>query len=288
MEFQVVDTASAYHRLLDTPDAATREAIYRQELVEPFAGLVQFFGGDGLASFAQWGMRPEQFAEEQREEMRALIDALAAANAWGRAVQALERGWAAFASHTDQIPLQRIIFGLYIADMSGVPQSHGYTGFGGIPGWIMTVYGSADEYNLERVEAATVHELHHNILGAYSGPGASMVRGTLADYMVGEGLAESFAGDLYGADKVGPWASELGNADVERIKATYRDGLGVTGFDEMRRYIFGDPAAGLPVYAGYAIGYRVVRAYLERSGKSTVEATFVPVQKIIEGSCFFD
>ncbi len=65
MDFQIVDTQSAYRRLLDTPDAATRAAIYRQELIEPFAGLVQFFGGDGLAAFAQWGMRPEQFADDQ-------------------------------------------------------------------------------------------------------------------------------------------------------------------------------------------------------------------------------
>jgi uncharacterized protein YjaZ len=288
MDFQIVDTQSAYRRLLDTPDAATREAIYRQELIEPFAGLVQFFGGDGLAAFAQWGMRPEQFADDQCEDMRALIDALAAANAWDRAVQALEKGWAAFAGYADSIPLPQIIFGLYIADMSGVPKSHGYTGFGGIPGWIMTVYGAADQYNLQRVEAATVHELHHNILGAYRGPTSGMVHGTLADYMVGEGLAESFAAELYGADKVGPWVSEFDDADLGRTKAAFQKGLGVSEFNEMRRYIFGDPGAGLPISAGYAIGYRVVQAYLERAGTSVLEATFMPAQTIIDGSRFFD
>jgi uncharacterized protein YjaZ len=61
MNFQIVDTESAYRHLLDAPDAAIREAIFRQKLIEPFIGLVQFFGGDGPATFAQWGMKPEQF-----------------------------------------------------------------------------------------------------------------------------------------------------------------------------------------------------------------------------------
>lgn len=288
MQFEIVDTESAYRCLLDAPDAAAREVIYRQELIEPVAGLVQYFGGDGLAAFAQWGMNPEQFAPDRRDGMRALIDALAAAHAWDRSVLALERGRAAFAAYADQIPLPKIIFGLYVADISAVPGAHGYTGFGGIPGWIMTAYGSADAYILARVEAVTVHELHHNVLGAVQGPGSGMVQGTLVDYMVGEGLAESFAAELYGADKVGPWVSEFDEADLERTVAAFRDALGVAGFDEMRRYIFGDPEAGLPPYAGYALGYRTVQAYLERAGTSVVEATFVPARTIVDESRFFD
>jgi uncharacterized protein YjaZ len=288
LHFQIVDTESAYRRLLTAPDAAAREAIFSRALIEPFDGLVQFFGGDGPAVFAQWGMQPEQFARDRREEMAALIDALAAAHAWDRAVQALEKGRAAFAAYADQIPLEEVVFGLYVADMSGVPQARGYTGFGGIPGWIMTVYGTADEYNLQRVEAATVHELHHNVLGAYNGPAAGMVQGTLGDYMVGEGLAESFAAALYGADKIGPWVTEFDERKLEQTRTVFRDALGVSGFGEMRRYIFGGPDAGLPTYAGYAIGYRVVQAYLVRTGKGIVEATFVPAETIIRESGFFD
>jgi uncharacterized protein YjaZ len=288
LHFQIVDTESAYRRLLDAPDAATREAIFCQALIEPFSGLVQFFGGDGLAAFAQWGMRPEQFAGDGRSEMAVLIDALAAAHAWERTAQALEKGRGAFAAYADRIPLEEVVFGLYVADMSGMPQAHGYTGFGGLPGWIMTVYGMADDYNLQRVEAATVHELHHNVLGAYKGPAASMVQGTLGEYVVGEGLAESFAAALYGADKAGPWVTEFDESKIEGTRAIFRASLGVSGFEEMRRYIFGDPGAGLPTYAGYAIGYRLVQAYLARTGRSVVEATFVPVETLIRESGFFD
>lgn len=274
--------------MLAAPDAAAREAIFDRALIEPFDGLVQFFGGDGPAVFAQWGMRAEQFAGDGREEMAALIDALATAHAWERAVQALEKGRAAFAAYADRIPLEEVIFCLCVADLSGTPQAHGYTGFGGVPGWIMTVYGRADEYSLQRIEAATVHELHHNVLGAYKGPAASMVQGTLGDYMIGEGLAESFAAALYGADKIGPWVSEFDASRLEQTRTIFREALGVSGFDEMRRYIFGDPGAGVPTYAGYAMGYRVVQAYLARTGKSVVEATFVPAETIIAESKFFD
>lgn len=288
MDFQIVDTESAYRRLLAAPDAATREAIFRQELVEPFIGLARFFGGDGPAVFAQWGMTPEQFSEEKHEQMAAVIDALAGANAWKRAAQALETGRAAFASHADRIPLDRVIFGLYIADMSATPQARGYTGFGGIPGWIMTVYGAPDEDNLRQVEAATVHELHRNILGASNPQAMNMMQVTVGDYMILEGLAESFAAELYGADSIGPWVTEFDVADLEHAVTRFREGLGVTGFNEVRRYIFGDPGAGLPIYAGYALGYRVVQAYLKRAGKNVVEATFVPARTIIAGSGFFE
>jgi len=69
----------------------------------------------------------------------------------------------------------------------------------------------------------------------------------------------------------------------------------VSGFDKIRAYIFGDeiakqwgaPALGLPYCAGYTIGYQVVQAYLQRTGQTATEATFVPWREIIEASGFF-
>lgn len=285
MDFQIVDTRAAYRRLLAAPDDATRTALFQAELIEPFAGLVKFFGGEGLASFAQWGMKPEQYGDVGRARMTAILDVLEQAEAWSRAVRALEQGRAAFAAYADRISLGTIVFGLLLADMSATPQAHGYTGFGGIPGWIMTVYDTPDEYNLARIEAATVHELHHNILGVVQP--RSMIS-SVGEYMIGEGLAESFSAELYGADKIGPWVTEFDDAQLAQVKEIFRQGLNVGGFNEVRRYIFGDPGAGLPVYAGYAIGYRVVQAYLARTGQRVPEATFVPAHDIIAASRFFD
>jgi uncharacterized protein YjaZ len=299
MKFNCIDTESPYHRLLDAPDAAARETIFCEELIEPFRGLVNFFGGaggNGLAQYAGWGMSPEQFTGEKRDHMAALLDGLARADAWNRAAASLEKGYAAFSAYADRIPLDSIVFGLLLADMSAVPQAGGYTGFGGIPGWIMTVYGEATEFNLERVEACTVHELHHNLGGAAGAVfNKNMMAVTVGEYMIGEGLAESFAAELYGEDKIGPWVTEFDYSKLEQTKAVFRDALTLSGFNVVRGYIFGDelaqghdfPKAGVPLYAGYALGYRVVQAYLKRTGKSVVEATFVPATEVIAESQFF-
>jgi uncharacterized protein YjaZ len=43
----------------------------------------------------------------------------------------------------------------------------------------------------------------------------------------------------------------------------------------------------VPPFAGYALGYQVVQAYLKRSGKKVVETFFVPAAEIIAESQFF-
>lgn len=298
MKFQMVDTESIYRRLLNEPDAARREAIFTKELVEPFQGLANIFGGDGLTAFRMWGMSPQQFAGEDRTWMETTVNRLAAAGAWNQAAQALDEGYAAFAPVHDRIALDTIVFGLVISDMGSVPGQRGYSGFGGIPGWIMTVYGDANDYTLPRVKAATAHELHHNLAGAAGmgmGGSTDIMNTSVGEYMIGEGLAESFAAALYGEDKVGFWVTDFDSSRLDETKRIIYDELDKTGFNVVRGYIFGDdiaaqgdlPRAGVPAYAGYAIGYQVVQAYLRRAGKSVVEATFVPAREIIAESRFF-
>jgi uncharacterized protein YjaZ len=289
MKFKIVNTQSAYRRLLAEPDAARRQAIFCEELVEPFAGLVQFFGGDGLTTFKMWGMSPEQFEGEQRDLTASIIDALAAHDAWTRATKALDKGWAAFEPYANQLDRDSITFGLYVVDMGNVPMQRGYCGFGGIPGWIMTVYGVPNDYNLPRLEGTTVHELHHNLFGTYWKDQGMM--SSLAAYMIGEGLAESFAAELYGEDKIGYYVTDFDESRLESAKQAIKDAFDVNDFNIMRSYIFGDafdPNSAVPAFTGYALGYRTVQAYLQRTGKTVVEATFVPPREIIEESGFFE
>lgn len=298
MQFNVVDTYAAYMRLLEEPDAHRREQIFRDELVEPFAGLTRVFGStDPLATFAQWNMRLDAFTPENRDAMRARLDALRDADAFARAVKSLDRGWQAFANYHDRIKHDSITFGLYLCDMSAMPMAGGYTGFGGIPRWIMTVYDTPTPENLKRVEACTVHELHHNLAaGSDNAVKINIMNVTVAEYMLMEGLAESFAAELYGEDTIGPWVTDFDESRLPETRALFKDALNVSGFNEVRRYIFGDPVMaaysgeagkGIPMYAGYALGYRVVQAYLKRTGKSVVETTYTPVAEIIEESRFF-
>lgn len=298
MKFELIDTQAAYARLLDEPDRAAREAIFRAQVVAPFAGLAQRFGGsDPLAMFAQWGMSPDLFSGVQRAQTQAVVEGLAAADGWQRAAASLARAREAFAPYADRIPLQEVVFGLLVADLSrGSADTEGYTGFGGVPGYVMTVYGKASPFNLERIEACTVHELHHNVLSAVF-PKNFMTETTVGDYMVMEGLAESFAGELYGAALLGPWTTRFDETRLPETKTVLAAHLKDTGFNTIRSYIFGDlpesaayglPNVGLPPYTGYAIGYRVVQAYLARRGGSVADATFVPAEQIIAESGYFD
>jgi uncharacterized protein YjaZ len=212
-----------------------------------------------------------------------------------RAAASLERGCAAFAPFADRLPLKEVTFALLVNEVAAYPGAADYSGYDATPGWIMTTYAAATEANLRCVEAATVHELHHNLLGAYlrsAFPEKTFLTMTVADYMVMEGLAESFAGALYGQDKIGPWVTGFDMSRLDHTKAAFREGLTRTGFNVLRGYIFGGEVAtqcgganiDVPQYAGYALGYHVVQAYLQRTGKSVMEASFTLAEEIVEES----
>lgn len=294
MHFTIIDTESIYRRLLTAPHAAAREAIFRAEIIAPFKPLTAIFGGgDELVMFNQWGMSPEQFASGSRDKTQTLIDTLAAHDAWAQAAQALEDGRRAFVQYESQTALDNIIFALMAVDMPGATSERGYSGFGGFPGYIMTAYGDANDYTLPRIKAATVHELHHNI--RFTLFPFNMMTTTLADYIIAEGLAESFAAELYGEGVVEFFVNEFDESRLDETRHKIRDALDVTGFNVLRAYIFGDSIAaqyglqpaGVPDYAGYAIGYRIVQAYLQRTGKTIAGTTMLPSMEIIRASGYF-
>lgn len=295
MQFTTVDTQSTYARMLAAPDAAAREAIFLSEIATPFAGMMRVFGGgDPLPMFEQWGMSPEHFGGSKRASFESSLGILTANDAWTQAADALDDAQRAFAPYADRIPLDAITFALVLADLSAMPTQRGYTGFGGIPGYIMLVYDEPNAYNLARLKGATVHELLHNIHFTVSH--FNMMTTTVGEYIIAEGLAESFARELYGDDVLGYYVTDFHDAQLATAKQVIHDALNVTGFNEIRGYIFGDtlaahmgfPARGVPDFAGYAVGYRVVQQYLQRTGKTVPDAVFVPWQEIIAGSGYFD
>ena len=157
----------------------------------------------------------------------------------------------------------------------------------------MVTLSLVDDYTLPRVGAASVHELNHNI--RFKIVPFHPMHVTVADYIIAEGLAEAFAAEFFGEDLVGYMVSDLSEEELGTARRVISNALHVNGFNAVRGYIFGDtiaaswglPKAGVPDLVGYAIGYRVVRRYLQRTGTSVVEATFLSSQEIIEDSGFF-
>jgi uncharacterized protein YjaZ len=295
MKLQITDAESIYRRLLNNASTQEREAMYRQELLAPFEGMMRMYGGgDPLAWAKMWTLyTPEDFDGEQRPLIEGMVRRLTDDGSWQKFATALERGVAAFAPSASRIALDTINCAVVLTKHKSNMPGRGYAGFGGIPGSLMVSLSLVDDYTLPRVGPAAVHELNHNV--RFKIVPFLPMSVTVADYIIAEGLAESFAAELFGHDLVGYFVTDFNEEEIATAKRVIGGALEVSGFNAVRSYIFGDtisasaglPKAGVPDFAGYAIGYRIVQQYLQRTGRSVVDATFLPSQEIITESGFF-
>jgi uncharacterized protein YjaZ len=228
------------------------------------------------------------------EAALAALDRFAEADSARACLEAVERAVATLDPDGHGYPLGRVLFALVLSEASSMhPGSGLYSGNGAWPGLLMVnAWPTAD--NLPRLPAAAAHEVHHQIRFRYEPFDPQRI--TVGQYLVAEGLAEAFAAELFDDTRIGPWATDWDEADVDPLRERYREALDVTGFDEVRGYIFGDWAAerfrytpqGLPDFAGYAIGYRLVKDFLLRQGVSATEATWLPWEEIVGGSGYLE
>jgi uncharacterized protein YjaZ len=190
------------------------------------------------------------------------------------------------------VDVDAVRFALALADPAHLDaRTDMYTGVGMIPGALLvTVFPTA--FNVPRLPAIAVHELNHNVRFRVE---PWSMQTTVGKYLVGEGVAECFAAELYGEEMLGRWTTGLDRDTLDALRPRYREALEVTGFNEIRGWIFGDWSAerfghakhGVPDFAGYALGYRLVRAFLDRTGRSAAEATYLPWREIVDGSEYF-
>lgn len=293
MQFDIINTEAPYRQMLAATDAAERVAIFHEKLLAPFEALARLFNPEAPAEqFAQWVYSPQDIADGHGAIIADILDRLARGGAWDKAAEALQDTRQALSPYLDRIPLSKVTFGLF-PYRSVTRVERGYSGFGGVPGWIIVTYSDPNDYSLPRIQGATVHELHHNIR-FYLHP-FNMMTTTLADYIIAEGLAESFAQALYGEGVLGYYVTDFDETALEEARRLIGNALDAKDFNTMRGYIFGDtiaqemglPQMGVPDYAGYAIGYRVVQAYMRRTGHNVMEATFLNARTIIAESGYF-
>ena len=296
MNFTIQDTFSTYRKIIAEPDIEKKREIFREELMGQFEGMFRAFGAtmrpqpgsnDALALLKSWLFLMPEFLDERAIDS---IRKFERAGALKLCEQTMNDVLQRFTNRVVDGP-QHIQVGIFLQDGSKMdPSDRGYTGFGGIPGYVMLNYGEVTDYNLARLQAALAHEVHHNIHGmsmAWDPAGITVGR-----YIIMEGLAESLTASLYGERFVGPWVADFNMADMPRVKAIIKDGLNTKGFDAVRQYVFGDAKTGgrldLPGCAGYAVGYHIVQAFMKKTGKDIVEATITPAERIIEESGFFE
>ena len=122
------------------------------------------------------------------------------------------------------------------------------------------------------------HELHH-AERIVDGPGYG---DSLTEAIVTEGLAVVFSLEVFPETPTPSWARALPRGSVCRWwdRATRRG----TGYDHAR-WFYG--SEDIPRWAGYSIGFALVRRYLERHpSRTAADLAAVPAQGIIEGAGF--
>lgn len=138
---------------------------------------------------------------------------------------------------------------------------------GGVSGWTnwegttisLVVYPGAAA--LPRLTATVVHEYHHHYRTMVLNNGHDRI--PLLESLIREGLAEHFVAEVLGDCARGPYAAALSGGEARSLWTTvYHDRMFLQDADNTNAYQFGG-TSGLPLWAGYAMGYHLVAWYRE-------------------------
>jgi uncharacterized protein YjaZ len=287
MTITVLDTYSAMGQILRAP-VADRVGMLRW-MLEPVRGMYRYFPGDvDLVTMHQWA---SGFPVD-RDEERCLdaLETLAVAGAWDRMQRALDTARAVQLAATPRLEVPDITVLVVLGDPGDahfMGPSLGLTGNGGISGYIVITLWPFPG-NVERLEATAVHELNHNLRYSPGGVVWNPMTVTVGEHVVSEGLADAFARQLYG-DELGYARIGVPHLHDEAVFAKVVSGLDVTGMQNFTAWVHGDASAerfgvapvGLPTGAGYAVGNRLVDAYLAATGQTAAQALHAETSEII-------
>jgi uncharacterized protein YjaZ len=285
IEIDVRDDAAAMTSLFTLPAPARMDALASMR---------------GISAFDEEPMKLLKQIHEQGDGFRVNVDdprypealqRLVQAGAWGQLRRDLARAWEYQRSvlpgirHPDRV---EVVLTLGNPDEPiFMERTLGYYGMGATPGSIWLVAWPT-EYNVTRIGACGVHELAHNLRT----PNVE-TQFNLAEWVVQEGMAEVFTGEVCGADSTGAWYAGVTGAALDAAfdKVTGAFGTG-SSFADWTGYVLGDDVAGrmgrrpigIPHMGGYAVGRRIVERYLEKTGLKAAQAIVRPTAEILAGA----
>jgi uncharacterized protein YjaZ len=106
------------------------------------------------------------------------------------------------------------------------------------------------------------HELHH--VARYRSCGR---RKTLLDELVAEGLAGHFVIEVFGGEPE-PWFNAIRSEDLNKLMKLYK--INFSKPNNSSKWFFGDKNEKIPKWAGYTIGFEIIRKYLKTHPKKKV------------------
>jgi uncharacterized protein YjaZ len=286
MKINILDTHILYTEMLSLPNNE-RGIFFDEKFLQPFAPMFERTrmprNPEALSCMALSG---------EDDTAVNMLRQLMTANAWGEAHKAIEFAMSNLEKYGMKMP-EEITLGIFLGDPVKLSQSEGYTGAGSMPGYIQIII-APNAQNIPKLTACIAHEFHHNVL--FYNVEWNFMNVSVRQYLAVEGMAESFASAIYGDDFIGPWVTGVEGANLEKTRQIIGKNLDVTGFMEVRKYIYGDhpmlpesEALGIPFCGGYAAGYHAIQAYLRKTGKTIAEATkdFIDGEDIIKQSGYF-
>lgn len=294
MKITAIRSDRIYRKMMDAAPAE-KENVYRDELMKPFEfkwsciGIplrAEAGGHDVVSAAAMSGYyAPAQITQARRGE----IDQISGDGFWASCEDSIRSALTDFAQRGIRLPQQEYVFTVVLSDPHSpmTVMAGDYCGDGGIPGYII---GSIvpNERSLELLPVALAHETNHNVRWQFMQWSSQI---TLADMIVSEGLAERFAAEMFGEDKVGRWVWETSPEVLqETVVPLVREKLETHDFQTLSSYLYGDEIMalrggkpiGMPYCGGYACGYALIGHYLKRTGASIHEATLTPTEEILK------
>lgn len=290
MTITVLDTYAAMKDVLRAPVADRPELL--RAMLEPITGMFRYFPGE--VDLVRMHQMSSGFPlDRDGDRCLAALETLAEADAWGRMRAALNRALAVQSAATPELEVPDITVAFVLGDPGDelfMGPSLGVTGNGGISGFILITLWPFPE-NVARLEATVVHELAHNLRYGPGGVVWDPATVTVGEHVVAEGLADAFARQLVG-DELGYTRIGVPHLHDDDVFAKVVSGLGVTGMQNFTAWVHGDAHAarygatpvGLPTGAGYAVGNRLVDAYLAATGLTAAQAVRVDSADVIATS----
>lgn len=269
--------------------------LFRQEMLAPFMKKweIQHIpfkaeepnGFDVITLNNIMNISPNQISNEISTE----IELISSDSFWSECENAVKKSLHLFTEHGVNLSVSDYLFTIQLGnpESPSLMLSEGYSGDGGIPGYIFCTL-VPNEYTIPRMKAALAHECNHNVRYQFIKWDHTV---TLGELIVSEGLAENFATSIFGEDLLGPWVFKTNTVTLNKlIKPVLKDQLQLTGFDKIAPYLYGDEIAKLqnyepvnmPYSAGYACGYYLIKYYLKKTGKTIFEATITPANQILD------
>jgi uncharacterized protein YjaZ len=287
MTITVLDTARGIAAVLDAGPSQRAEVL--REVLAPVEGMFRYFPGE-VDLVAMHVMGSGFPLDGRTAEVRDALSRLVEADAWERTERALREALEVQTAATPGITVPDITFLLMLGDPGAeyfMGPSRGFSGNGSATGYISITLWPTDE-NLDRLEAAAVHELQHNLRYAPGGVVWNPASVVVGEQIVSEGLADAFARQMYGELGYTPFG--VPHLEDDAVFDKVVTGLDVGGMQNFAAWVHGDEAAllfggtpvGLPTAAGYAVGNRLVDAYLAETGMTAAEVLHVSSAEVID------